>query len=111
MERDGDCQAERVSAELDQRPIDELVNAFAEQHHCPTVAWGVVGDGSLIASGSVGDVTERTVYRIASMTKAFSAAATLWLRDAGVLRLDDPIDAARTRARRIEEPHRGRAGR
>ena len=25
------------------------------------------------------------------MTKSFSAAATLWLRDAGVLRLDDPI--------------------
>jgi CubicO group peptidase (beta-lactamase class C family) len=31
------------------------------------------------------------VYRIASMTKSFSAAATLWLRDAGVLRLDDAI--------------------
>ena len=77
--------------ELDHDAITELVATYAEQHHCPTVAWGVVGDGALAATGSVGDVDERTVYRIASMTKSFSAAATLWLRDAGVLRLDDPI--------------------
>ena len=76
---------------LDHDAITELVTAYAERHHCPTVAWGVVGDDVLAATGSVGDVDEHTVYRIASMTKSFSAAATLWLRDAGVLRLDDPI--------------------
>jgi CubicO group peptidase (beta-lactamase class C family) len=77
--------------ELDHGAITELVTAYAERHHCPTVAWGVVGDGALAATGSVGDVDEHTVYRIASMTKSFSAAATLWLRDAGIVRLDDPI--------------------
>lgn len=75
---------------LDHDAITELVTTYAQEQHCPTVAWGVVGDG-LAATGSVGDVDEHTVYRIASMTKSFSAAATLWLRDAGVLRLDDPI--------------------
>ena len=77
--------------ELDHGALTELVTAYAERHHCATVAWGVVGDGALAATGSVGDVDEHTVYRIASMTKSFSSAATLWLRDAGVLRLDDPI--------------------
>jgi CubicO group peptidase (beta-lactamase class C family) len=81
-----------VTPELDRRPIDELVATFAGHHHCPSVVWGVVLDGRLSIVGAVGDVTERTIYRIASMTKSFSAAATLWLRDAGVVRLDDPVE-------------------
>ena len=32
-----------------------------------------------------------TVYRIASMTKSFTASAILLLRDEGRLRLDDPV--------------------
>lgn len=78
--------------DLDVGSIERLVDRHAEEHHCPTIAWGVVRDGRLAAAGSVGDVTERTVYRIASMTKSFSAAAVLALRDDGVLRLDDPIE-------------------
>jgi CubicO group peptidase (beta-lactamase class C family) len=56
-----------------------------------------VQEGELTARGSSGVLddgsspTERTVYRIASMTKSFSAATTLLLRDEGVLRLDDPL--------------------
>jgi CubicO group peptidase (beta-lactamase class C family) len=34
-----------------------------------------------------------TVFRIASMTKSFTAAATLSLRDDGGLRLDDPVSS------------------
>ena len=90
--------------ELDHGAITELVTAYAERHHCPTVAWGVVGDGALAASGSVGEVDEHTVYRIASMTKCFSAAATLWLRDAGVLRLDDPIASHAPELRSLKSP-------
>jgi CubicO group peptidase (beta-lactamase class C family) len=55
---------------LDHDAITELVTTYALEHHCPTVAWGVVGDGELAATGSVGDVDEHTVYRIASMTKS-----------------------------------------
>jgi CubicO group peptidase (beta-lactamase class C family) len=90
--------------ELDHGAITELVAAYAERHHCPTIAWGVVGDGALAASGSVGDVDAHTVYRIASMTKCFSAAATLWLRDAGVLRLDDPIAGHAPELRSLKSP-------
>jgi CubicO group peptidase (beta-lactamase class C family) len=77
--------------------LDTLIAEYAARHHCPTLAWGIVDRGALVASGGIGDVDgepvdEHTVYRIASMTKSFSAAATLWLRDRGVLALDDPID-------------------
>jgi CubicO group peptidase (beta-lactamase class C family) len=78
--------------------IAELVDRFGRDHHCPSIAWGVIGDGELVAHGGVGDAggaapTEHTVYRIASMTKSFSAAVALLLRDEGALRLDDPIGA------------------
>lgn len=78
---------------IDRAPLDELVTTYAAEHHCPTVAWGIVHDADLVVSGCVGGVDEHSVYRIASMTKSFSAAATLLLRDEGVLRLDDPISA------------------
>ncbi len=86
----------QLDESFDRSPVDELVYRFATEHDCPTVAWGVVDSGQLLASGSFGSpgdrsVTAHTVYRIASMTKSFSAAATLWLRDAGLLRLDDAL--------------------
>ena len=74
---------------IDAAPLHALVSSFAPERHCPTLVWGVIVDGRLAATGTVGDVAHRTVYRIASMTKSFSAAATLQLRDEGVLRLDD----------------------
>lgn len=87
--------------DIDRDPIDLLVADYAIEHHCPTVSWGVVLGDVLAATGSAGvasadkasgvTVSEETVYRIASMTKSFSAAATLILRDEGVLQLDDPI--------------------
>jgi CubicO group peptidase (beta-lactamase class C family) len=84
---------------IDRGPLDEMATTHAAEHHCPTLLWGVVSDGSLVLTGSVvapgqpDDLDEHTVTRIASMTKSFSAAATLLLRDEGVLRLDDPIAA------------------
>ena len=76
--------------DLDAAPMQLLVDGFAADRHCPSISWGVIVDGELAATGAVGDVSEQTVFRIASMTKSFSAAATLILRDEGVLRLDDP---------------------
>ena len=82
---------------IDRAPLDALVADYAAEHHCPTVAWGVVRNGELALSGAAcpdgSHVDEHTVYRIASMTKSFSAAATLLLRDEGVLRLDAPVCA------------------
>jgi CubicO group peptidase (beta-lactamase class C family) len=85
-----------VSTAIEREPLDALVADVAATRHCPSVAWGVVLDGRLAVHGAAGTVQdvapdERTVYRIASMTKSFSAAVTLLLRDEGVLGLDDPI--------------------
>ena len=70
---------------------DELA-ALASQARdacrCQALAWGIVLDGRLAMSGGIGS-TARTVFRIASMTKSFTAATILALRDAGELRLDD----------------------
>jgi CubicO group peptidase (beta-lactamase class C family) len=72
----------------------------AAQCHAPGLVWGVVAGGELVHAGSVGTakvagapgapgVTTR--FRIASMTKSFTAAAVLALRDDGLLRLDDEV--------------------
>ena len=65
----------------------------------PGLAWGVVAGGALVHAGARGTVRvgeerrpdERSVFRIASMTKSFTAAALLLLRDEGRLALDDPV--------------------
>jgi CubicO group peptidase (beta-lactamase class C family) len=65
----------------------------------PGVAWGLIQDGELVHVGGSGTFRvgeERgpdadTVFRIASMTKSFTAATVLLLRDDGRLELDDPV--------------------
>ena len=77
---------------------DEVFSSAPELASVPGVAFGVVHDGVLVHSGGYGAATvggpaptASTVFRIASMTKSFTAAAVLMLRDEGVLRLDDPV--------------------
>ena len=80
--------------------IDSLMRAHAERTHVPGIAYGVVVDGRLVHVGTHGlreapsraPVDSTTVFRIASMTKSFTAAAILQLRDAGKLALDDPVE-------------------
>lgn len=65
----------------------------------PGLAIGIVYDGELIWTKGYGysDVasktptTPATLYRIGSITKLFTATAVMQLRDAGKLRLDDPV--------------------
>ena len=76
-----------------------LFARFAEASKVPGIAYGILVDGELVYSGAVGvrDVVSKapvdadTVFRIASMTKSFTAIAILKLRDAGKLSLDDPV--------------------
>ena len=69
------------------RPILESVFAeHAALGRLPSLAWGLVEDGAVRLARA-----EHTVYRIASMTKSFTCAAILILRDEGRLALDDPI--------------------
>lgn len=77
--------------------IDRLVAAFMDRTHVPGAAWGIVIDGELAHLGVAGyreltgktPVTRDSVFRIASMTKSFTAMAILKLRDEGKLSLDD----------------------
>ncbi len=77
---------------------DEVVASFQRGEGQPAVAYGIVAGGSLAHAGGVGESWlggpppgADTVFRIASMTKSFTASAVLALRDSGVLRLDDPV--------------------
>jgi CubicO group peptidase (beta-lactamase class C family) len=71
-----------------QGELDDLATAAREACGSTALAWGVVLDGQLALSGGIG-ATTATVFRIASMTKSFTAATVLASRDAGELRLDD----------------------
>ncbi|WP_217631627.1 serine hydrolase domain-containing protein [Pedobacter hartonius] len=79
--------------------IDQLYKTYAEENHIPGMVYGILADGKLIHTGYIGytDISNKTVagtksdFRIASMTKSFTAMAILKLRDEGKLRLDDPL--------------------
>lgn len=86
-------QAQAVYAAL-----DADFARWVEQNHVPGLVWGVVADGKLVHVHAVGvqslggaRVSADTGFRIASMSKAFTAHAILKLRDQGKLRLDDPV--------------------
>jgi CubicO group peptidase (beta-lactamase class C family) len=79
--------------------IEKLYKEFADKNHFPGYAFGIVLDGKLIYSGSNGyadinkkiPATPQTMFRIASMSKSFTAMAILKLRDEGKIKLDDPV--------------------
>jgi CubicO group peptidase (beta-lactamase class C family) len=72
---------------------------FVKDKRLPGAAVGVIHGDELAWSAGIGfaDMASRrapdtsTLYRIASITKTFTAAAIVQLRDAGRLDLDDPI--------------------
>ena len=78
------------------RPVFER---WRESRGVPGLVYGIVIDGELtqvecmgVRDRSAGDpVTPDTLFRIASMTKSFTALAVLKLRDEGKLSLEDPV--------------------
>ena len=79
--------------------IDQIYKEYASKSNIPGYCYTIVVDGKLIhtQAGGYADVakkipaTPRTVFRLASLSKSFTAMAILQLRDAGKLRLDDPV--------------------
>lgn len=79
--------------------VDRLFRSYAAGQKIPGMVWGVVIDGKLVHIGTHGvqdrgtqaPVGADTVFRIASMTKSFTALAVLQLRDEGRLSLEDPV--------------------
>lgn len=79
--------------------LDDRFTRLRDDARIPGVAWGVVRDGELVHAGGAGTTRDgedrrpdaASVFRIASMTKSFTASTILLLRDEGRLRLDEPV--------------------
>jgi CubicO group peptidase (beta-lactamase class C family) len=74
---------------------DLLLSSIARAHldlcGAPRGAAAVVSPRGEVEAAWGSDAGERTVFRIASMTKSFTSALVLVLRDDGALTLDEPI--------------------
>ena len=94
------AQADRARLATAFGEVDRLVHDFMAQTHVPGAAWAIIVDGELAHTGAAGfrDIESKapvdadTVFRIASMTKSFTAMSILRLRDEGKLSLDDPAE-------------------
>lgn len=79
--------------------LDQRFSSYKLDKNIPGIAYGLIKDGELIHFNGFGETvidsgespTQESVFRIASMTKSFTAMAILLLRDRGLLRLDDEI--------------------
>jgi CubicO group peptidase (beta-lactamase class C family) len=86
---------DRLTAKLEQ-----LLAAEQREKRAPSVAAAVLRDGAVIWESAVGvadveggiEATPDTQYRVGSITKTFTAAAIMQLRDAGKLDLEDALD-------------------
>src|SRR5690606_29036145 len=80
--------------------MDRLVSQRLEDFSLPGAVYGVVINGELAHVATFGyrdvdrqiRVEEDTIFRIASMSKSFTALSIMLLRDDGALSLDDPVE-------------------
>lgn len=78
--------------------IQQLIEEHAKSRNIPGIAYGIVVDNQLVWSSATGlmnlekqlPASPTTSFRIASMTKSFTAMGILQLRDGGKLTLSDP---------------------
>jgi CubicO group peptidase (beta-lactamase class C family) len=86
----------KTRAMTDFADVDALAASHQERGGQPGLVYGIVLDGELVHAAGLGErylggppPDAATVFRIASMTKSFTASAILALRDDGLLKLDD----------------------
>ena len=80
-------------------PIDDFIKAEMARTKSPSIAYGIVKDGKLVRHEIFGkanleldvDSQKGDLYEIGSITKQFTAMATLLLAEDGKLSIDDPI--------------------
>ncbi|MCK5278499.1 MAG: serine hydrolase, partial [Cyclobacteriaceae bacterium] len=76
-----------------------LIEQHAKDKNIPGIAYGIVVDNELVLASATGLInlenkipaTTKSSFRIASMTKSFTAMAIMKLRDEGKLSLSDPV--------------------
>ena len=90
------AESELAEATADFEAVDTLAGSYQREGGQPGLAYGIVAGGRLVHAGGLGQrrlggprPDADTVFRIASMTKSFTASAVLALRDDGALALDD----------------------
>ena len=79
--------------------IQQLVKEHIKARNIPGIAYGIVVDDELVVASATGLInlekkipaTTRSCFRIASMSKSFTAMAIMKLRDEGKLSLCDPV--------------------
>lgn len=97
----GSASSARKARLLELAPkLDAFFRAKVEETGATGLAVGVVLEGELVYARGFGSqdaqgktpINQDSVFRIASMTKSFTALAILKLRDEGKLSLDDPAE-------------------
>jgi len=79
--------------------LNKLIEEHAKANNIPGIAYGIVVDNKLVLSSATGvanlekktPATPSSAFRIASMTKSFTAMAIMKLRDEGKLNLSNPV--------------------
>lgn len=78
--------------------LHELFETYASEKNIPGIAYGIVVDGELVIDSALGVInrerelpaTTKSAFRIASMTKSFTAMAIMKLVEDGKVGLQDP---------------------
>ena len=91
-----DDRVEKIKAVAPE--IEQLFEQYRKENNIPGIAYGIVVDDELVVSSATGQIdldkerlaSSQSAYRIASMTKSFTAMAITKLRDEGKLLLSDP---------------------
>jgi len=79
--------------------IQKLIEEHAKERNIPGIAWGIVVDDELVTGSATGLInlkkeipaTTESCFRIASMTKSFTAMGIMKLRDEGKLLISDHV--------------------
>jgi CubicO group peptidase (beta-lactamase class C family) len=79
--------------------LNARLDAFKKKQNLASVSYAIVYNGKVVHQNFDGFIekesnrpaTAQSVYRIASMSKSFAGVAVLQLRDAGKLKLEDPV--------------------
>src|SRR5579875_2938747 len=89
----------RSDSPVDFALTDAIAREYFDRGAQPAICYGVVSGGVLVHSAGFGarfsggpPPDADTVFRIASMSKSFTASAIMLLRDDGLLALDDPAE-------------------
>jgi CubicO group peptidase (beta-lactamase class C family) len=78
--------------------LHQLFENYAKEKNIPGIAYGIVVDGELVVDSALGVInrkrnlpaTTSSAFRIASMTKSFTAMAIMRLVEGGKVSLQDP---------------------